>query len=142
MWRAVCTKPAAALREAVDVIVAGVVDEACRLSRIHLFVENAVEEGIIDVELVRRPVSRHGQGEHGAHCRHLDDWTVRFTIVDAGSLCETTYHPSCLVAVEVAVLLELLAEHPFAADDVGTGRPRNELPGGVAEERIELQLHR
>jgi hypothetical protein len=104
-----------------------------------LFIENTVKEGVVDVELVDRLATHRSQCEHHEHHGYLDDRMVCFTIVDVGSLCEATDHPSCLVTVKAAVLLELVVEHPFAMDnDVCIRRPRDVLPGHVAMECIEL----
>ena len=51
-------------------------------------------------------------------------------------------HPASFIALESAVRTSLVPKDPLARDDVGPGRPRDELPGTVPLERVELFLHR
>lgn len=79
--------------------------------------------------------------EHRAHCHQFDNGTVRLAIVDARVLSEAAHHPSHLVPIEAPVFLEFVTEDPFAADDVRSRWTRNEFPGVVGDQGVELGLH-
>jgi hypothetical protein len=61
-----------------------------------------VEEGILDVELMDRPVPGEGEGEDGANSGELDDGTEGLVVIHSGALG--------LVAVEGAVRGKLVAK--------------------------------
>jgi hypothetical protein len=67
-----------------------------------------MEEGILDVELMDRPVSEEGEGEYGADGGELDDGAKSLVVVHSGALGEAPKDPTGLVAVEGAVLGQLV----------------------------------
>lgn len=106
-----------------------------------MFFEDAVEECIVDVKLMSGPATLSSQGEHRAHRHRLDNGTVCLAVVHAGTLREAANDPSCLVSIERAILLELVAKHPFATDDMGVGRSRYKRPCVIVEQRVVFRLH-
>lgn len=100
-----------------------------------------MNEGVVDVELVDWPVTCCSQGEDGANDSRFDDRAGRIVVVDVGVLREAANNPSGFVLFKVTVLLELVAVDPLPTDDVSSGRSRNELPGLVGCESVELGLH-
>lgn len=119
----------------------GGVDKPGGLARVDVLADEAMKEGIVDVKLMHRPITRCSQGKHGVDRGGFDDGAKRFAVVDAGALGEAADNPSCLVPIKGAVLLVLVAENPLPTDDMGTGRSWNELPGLVGLESVELGLH-
>ena len=79
-----------------DQIRTGFVDEAGGLAAVDSLRQSAVEEGILDVELMNRPVP----GENGANSGELDDRAEGLVVVHAGALSEAPKDPTGLVAVE------------------------------------------
>ena len=93
-----------------------------------------MEEGVLDVELVDRPVLGVSQGEDGADRGGLDDRAERLVIIHARPLGETTKDPMGLVSFQRTVGVELVLEDPFASDHVRLGRARDEVPGVVLQQ--------
>jgi len=100
-----------------------------------------VEKGILDVQLMHRPILGESKREDGPDCSRLHNQAEAFILIDAKTLCESAKDPACLVAIQGAICLELVTKDPFADDDVGTGRMRNKFPGVVAEQSGVLILH-
>jgi hypothetical protein len=77
--RSGCTRPAppaeaveGAVQPTYQIRVSGV-DEAGGLATVDSFRQSAMEEGILDVELMDRPVPGEGEGEDGATDGKLDE---------------------------------------------------------------------
>jgi hypothetical protein len=79
------------------------VDEAGGLAAVDNLCQNAVEEGILNVELMDRPVLREGQGEDGSHGGKLDNGAEGLVVVHTRALGEAPKDPTGLVAVEGAI---------------------------------------
>jgi hypothetical protein len=62
-----------------------------------------VEEGILDVELMDRPVLGEGEGEDGTNRGELDNKAEGLVVVHSRALGEAPKDPMGLVAVEGAV---------------------------------------
>lgn len=56
----------------------GIVGEAGGLSSVDLFIKDVMEECVVDVKLMNRPVALGGKSEHRAHCRRFDNRAVCF----------------------------------------------------------------
>ena len=67
-----------------------------------------MEEGILDIELMDRPVA--GEGEDDANSGELDDMAEGLVVVHVGALGEAPKDPTGLVAVEGAVRGKLVAK--------------------------------
>jgi hypothetical protein len=100
-----------------------------------------MEEGVLDVELMDRPVPREGEGEDGADGGELDDGAVGFVIVHSGALGEAPKDPTGLVAVEGAVRNQLVAKEALDGDHMGARRTRHQVPGVVGQQGHILLLH-
>lgn len=135
-------EPVEALGELAHVVSTVRHHESSWLPSIDVLVDDAMEKGIVDVELVHRPAATRRKGEDGADGRGLDDRAVGFTVVDAGSLCETSDNPSRLVPVEGPIFFVLVAKDPLAADDIGAVWLGNEVPCLITNEGIKFGLHR
>jgi hypothetical protein len=75
--------------------------------------------------------------DHG----RFDNRTERLIKVNTLLLREAAKHPTCFVAVEGAIGLQLVAKDPLAGDDVGIPRRRHEIPSVIAEESTILLGH-
>jgi hypothetical protein len=69
-----------------------------------------MEEGILDVELVDRPVAGEDEGEDGANSGELDDGAEGLVVVHSVALGEAPKDPTGLVAVEGAVRGQLVVK--------------------------------
>jgi hypothetical protein len=98
--------------------------------------ECAMEEGILDDELVHGPTPGDSQSQHSPDGDRLDDRTEGLIVVHLGTLSEAPEDPTSLLPIKRAICLELVLEDPFTGDDIGPGRPRNQVPrasvGGAA----------
>jgi hypothetical protein len=65
--------------------------------------QSVVEEDILDVELMDRPVSGGGEGEDVANGGELDDVAEGLVVVHSGTLGEAQKDPTGLVAAKGAV---------------------------------------
>jgi hypothetical protein len=90
-----------------------------------------VEEGILNVELMDRPISGEGEGQDDANCGELDDGAEVLVVVHSRALREAPKDPTGLVAVEGVVRGQLVAKEPLAGDHVGAWWTRHQVPGVV-----------
>jgi hypothetical protein len=92
-----------------------------------------VEEGILDVELMDRPIPGEGEGEDGLNGGELDDEAEGFIVVHTGALGEASKDPTDLVVVEGAVRGQLVAKEPLVSDHVGAWWTRHQVLGVVGQ---------
>jgi hypothetical protein len=93
-----------------------------------------VEEGILDIELMDRPVPGEGEGEDGADDGELDDGVESLVVVHSEALGEAPKDPTSLVAVQGAVQGRLVAKEPLVGDHVGVWWTRHQVPGVVGQQ--------
>jgi hypothetical protein len=89
-----------------------------------------------------RKRAREGERQDCANGGRLDHRTESVVEVDARALREPTKNPAGFVALQGAIGIELVLEYPLAGDDVGPGRPRDQIPSFVELQGGELFLHR
>jgi hypothetical protein len=114
------------------------VNEAGGLRAVDHLRECAVEEGILDVELVDGPTSGDSQSQHSPDGGRLDDGAEGLIIVHLGALGEPPEDPTSLVPVQRAIRLELVLEDPLTSDNVGPRRLRNQVPCAVRQQGLVL----
>jgi hypothetical protein len=90
-----------------------VVDETRRLLAVDLLVKSAMEEGILDVELVNRPGTRDGDAEDGADRGWLHNRTKSLIEVHIGLLREPANDPTSLVVCKTPIRSKLVLEDPL-----------------------------
>jgi hypothetical protein len=117
------------------------IDEPRGLLAVDFFGKIAVKKGVFDVELMDGPILRHGERENNTDGGWFDDGAESLIEVNARLLCETTNDPTCLVTSKRSIGIEFVTKNPFATDDVGTGRGRDERPGLVLEKSVIFFLH-
>jgi hypothetical protein len=86
------------------------VDEAGGLAAVDSLRQSAVEEGILDVELMDRSAPGEGEGEDGTNSGELNDGAEGLVVVHFGALGEAPKDPTGLVAIEGAVRGKLVAK--------------------------------
>ena len=126
---------------ATDMVRGDGVDEAGRLLAVDSLHEVSVKKCILHVQLVDRPGARSGDAEDGPYRHRFDNLIEGLVIVDAVALAEATNHPARLVPGEGPIGMELMPEDPLARHDIGTGRLRDEAPGVIIDEGLELVDH-
>jgi hypothetical protein len=84
----------------IDQIRTSGVDKAGRLAGVDYLYQSAMEEDILDIELMDRPVPREGEGEDDTNDDKLNDEAEGLVVVHFGPLSEAPKDPTGLVAVE------------------------------------------
>jgi hypothetical protein len=84
--------------------------------------EGAIEEEILHIELLNRPVMGDSSGKHRAHGGRFHNRAETLVVVDSGMLSETPKDLASLVAIEGPVSAELVREDPFPGADAGALR--------------------
>jgi hypothetical protein len=100
-----------------------------------------MEEDILHIELLNRPVMGDSSGEHHAHSGRFHNRAESLIVVDSGALSETPKDLASLVVIEGPVSAELVCEDPFANDDVGALRSWNKVPYPITHQGPVLILH-
>jgi hypothetical protein len=114
------------------------IGETRGLAAVDSLSEGAMEEGILHIELLNRPVMEDSSGEHRAHGGRFLNWAESLVVVDSGALSETLKDPASLVAIEGPISTELVCEDSFVSDDVGTLRPWNKVPCPITHQGLVL----
>ena len=101
--------------ELADVITTIRINKPCWLLCVDRLVDEAMEEGVIDIELVHRPSPICCEREDSADGGEFDDGALGFSIVDTGVLCDALDDPARLVPIQCAIVLVFVAEDPLPA---------------------------
>jgi hypothetical protein len=117
------------------------VDEAGGMATVDSLRQSAMKEGILDIELMDRPVPGEGEGEDGENGGELDDGVESLVVVHTRALGEAPKYPVGLVAVERVVRGQLVVKEPLAGDHNGARRTRHQVPGVVGQKGRVLLLH-
>jgi hypothetical protein len=117
------------------------IGETHGLAAVDSLSEGAMEEDILHIELLNRPVMGDSSGEHRAHGGRFHNRAESLILVDSGALSETPKDPASLVAIEGPVSVELVREGPFASDDVGALRSWNKVLCPITHQGPVLILH-
>lgn len=107
------------------------VDKARWLLAVDGLVEVAMEERVLDIQLVDKPVTRGGEAGDDADRCWFDDWAERLVVVDAGALGVAAHDPMGLVTSKGAIGVVLVLEDPLASNDVDARWSRNKGPGTI-----------
>jgi hypothetical protein len=117
------------------------IGETYGLAAVDSLSEGVMEEDILHIELLNRPVMVDSSGEHRAHGGRFHNRAESLVVVDSGALSETPTEPASLVAIESPVSAELVHEDPFASDDIGALRSWNKVPCPITHQGPVLILH-
>jgi hypothetical protein len=107
------------LVELADHVGVSRVDKPNGLSVVDCLRQGAVEEGVLHVELVDRPVPRQSQSQNSLDGGRLDHRTEGIVVVDPGALGEAPEHRVGLVPLQGPVAIQLQLEDPLPGDHVG-----------------------
>ena len=109
------------------------VNKPHRLAAVDCLSEKAMQEGILDVELMHGPPAGESQREHRADTSRLHHWAEGLVVVNTGALSEAPENPTSLVPLKSAVSTALVSPNPIADDDVGARQTRHQIPCLVGE---------
>jgi hypothetical protein len=107
------------------------INKPCGLRTVHCFRQNPMEEGVLHIKLMNRPVPGVSQGEDSANGGRLDDRAECLVIVNTRSLCKSAKDPTGFVSVQGAISMELMLEYPFPSNHICLRGSRNEIPSVV-----------
>ena len=111
------------------------------LDHIHLFLEIAMKEGIVDVEFPHVPPLRHGEGEKDTDCAGLHHRAEGVVVVDAVTLLESLGNKTSFEVLNGAIGIVLDLEDPTAIDEVDAWRGRNKTPSLIAVQGCNFSIH-
>jgi hypothetical protein len=103
------------LLEAVERLV----EPTHQLAAIDYLSENAMQEGILDVQLMHGPHACESQREHHADGSWLHQRVGSLVVVDTEALSKAPENPASLVPLKSVVSPALVSLDPLAGDDVG-----------------------
>jgi hypothetical protein len=116
------------------------VNEAGRLRAVDYLGECAMEEGILDVELVHEPTPGDSWSQHNLNGGTLDDRAEGLIVVHLGALGDTPVDLVSLVPVHQALdrsnrtsALSLCLKIHLANDDIGPRRLRNQVSRAIGQ---------
>jgi hypothetical protein len=98
--------------------------------------ECAVEESVLDIELVHRPTPGDSQSQHSLDGGRLDDGAEGLVVVHRRALSEASEDPPSLILIKRAIRFELVLEDTLAGDDIDPMRPRNQVPRAVRQQGL------
>jgi hypothetical protein len=109
--------------ELANMIRQGRINKACGLLAVHGFRQGAMEEGVLDIELMNGPVPGVSQSEDSTNGGGLDDGTECLVVINTWALREAAKNPAHLVSVKGAIGMELVPKNPLPGNNVClTGR--------------------
>jgi len=100
-----------------------------------------MEECILDVKLMDRPVVGESQTENSADSGWLHNRTERLIKIHTRTLSKSTENPSSFIAVKSTIRVELVSKNPFTSHNIGMRRPWYQSPGVVGNQSLKLLLH-
>jgi hypothetical protein len=129
------------LVELADHVGVSRVDKPNGLSAVDRLCQGVVEEGVLHVELVDRPVPAQSESRNSPDGGRLDHRTEGFVVVDPRTLGEAPKQIAGLVPLQRPVGVQLQLEDPFPGDHVGAMGTRHQVPGVVSLESLVLLFH-
>jgi hypothetical protein len=129
------------LVELVDHVGVSKVDKPNGLSAVDRLCQGAVEEGVLHVELVDRPVPGQSESQNSPEGGRLDHRTEGLVVVDPRTLGKAPEHIAGLVPLQGPVGVQLPLEDPFLGDHVGAMGTRHQVSGVVSLESFVLLFH-
>jgi hypothetical protein len=79
-----------------------------------------MKKSVLHIELMHWLVARDRKREDCPDSSRLHNGAESLIIVNAGTLSEATKNPTRFVALERAICLELVFEHPLACNHIGS----------------------
>jgi hypothetical protein len=100
-----------------------------------------MEESILDIKLVDRPILGDSKGQDGANCHELHNGAESLIIINVGMLHEHVKTLASFVPLECPIDLELVLEDPLVGDNISATGVQNQVPIVVGHESGTLFLH-
>ena len=103
-----------------DIIRARAANKTSRLHIINRFVEGAMQESILDIKLMNRPILRESNCEHCANGSRLDHGTEGLIKINSKTLSETSKNPTSLLSLKRTISTILMAINPLVGHNIGS----------------------
>ena len=120
----------------------GSIFEPSRLMAIDSLGKITVQERILDIELVNRPLTGRCKVKYCTYGCWFHHRRESLMEIYSRSLREPSDNPSGFAPLERSVGVELVLEQPLPGDDIGMCWPRHQRPSAVGLQSIILRLHR
>jgi len=88
------------LVQATDKVWMGGILKTRRLHTVYCLSESAMQEGVLDIKLMNKPLTGESQGKHRANSGRLHHWAEGLQKVHTRLLRETAEYPTCLVPLK------------------------------------------
>jgi hypothetical protein len=98
------------------------------LFHIDIFIEKSVQEGILNINLPKTPITRDCQRQQRSYSCGFDDWTEGVIIVHTILLFESLANDPDLEMIYRPIRFMLQLGSPFRLNDIKAGRMRNKMP--------------
>ena len=108
------------LVQATNKIRTGAINKTSRLHIINRLVEGAMQESIIDIKLMNRPIMRESNCEHCANGSRLDHGTEGLIKINSKTLSETSKNPTSLLSLKRTISTILMAINPLVGHNIGS----------------------
>ena len=115
--------------------------EAYRGDHINLFIQVAMEEGIIDIKLKNGPRGSPRYNKENSDYDHLGYWRKTVNIVEALNFNISFCYQTGLKALNKTIRTQLRLINPSTTDRMFLGRERGEILGIIRCKGLELNLH-
>jgi hypothetical protein len=114
------------------------VNEPNGLSAVDRLHQGAVEECVLHVELVDRPVQGQSESQDSPDGGRPDHQNEGLVVVNSRALGKAPEHIAGLVPLQGPVGMQLQLEDPFPGDHVGAMGTQHQVPGVVGLESVVL----
>jgi hypothetical protein len=111
------------------------------LSHVYIFINEPMEKGIVDVNLVNFPIFHGGNGENSSYGDRLHNRAICFSIINTWLLMKDFSNKSRFITVYTSISLSLDLIYPLGANNVHRRGWVDERPYAIFEEGIKLFLH-
>jgi hypothetical protein len=111
------------------------------LSHVYIFINEPMEKGIADVNLVNFPIFHGGNGEYSSYGDGLHNRAICFSMIDTRLLMKAFSNKSRFITVYTSISLSLDPVYPLGANNVQRRGWVDERSCAIFKEGIKLVIH-
>ena len=129
------------LVQTTDIVRMRGIHEASGLRAVYRLSQGTMQERVLHIQLMNRPIPRQGQRQNSADGGRFDDRAEGLIKINTRPLRKATKNPSCFVSVKRAIRLKLVTKNLLAGNDVAMRRSWHKNPSIVSQQSCVLFLH-